>query len=146
MLCHRYVREKQHVMRFRQHAGRIADDQIRWALLRMAAKEADHVRVIEENIVGLGGTPPTVTAFYCSHDNPWEYLRSDLDDERRCIAEIAEDKLAIGAEFPALVALLDRIEADANEASRGDSCSVERRNAAAVGGLSGAAPRSYGLC
>jgi hypothetical protein len=115
VLCHRYVREKQHVMRFRQHAGRIADDQIRWALLRMAAKEADHVRVIEENIVGLGGTPPTVTAFYCSHDNPWEYLRSDLDDERRCIAEIAEDKLAIGAEFPALVALLDRIEADATK-------------------------------
>jgi hypothetical protein len=52
--------------------------------------------------------------FHCSSDNAWEYLRSDLDDERRCIAEIAEDKRAIGAEFPAIIDLLDRIEADAN--------------------------------
>jgi hypothetical protein len=115
VLCHRYVREKQHVMRFRQHAERIADDKIRRALLRMAAKEEGHVDSIAAYIVGFGGKLPTVLDFHCSRDNSWEYLRSDLDDERRCIAEIADDKLTIGADFPPLATLLDRIEADAKK-------------------------------
>ena len=115
VLCHRYVREKQHVMRFRQHAERIIDNNIRRVLLRMAAKEAGHVESIAAYIVGFGGKLPTVLEFHCSRDNSWEYLRSDLDDERRCIAEIAEDKLKIGAEFPPLLTLLNRIEADAKK-------------------------------
>lgn len=113
VLCHRYVREKQHVMRFRQQAERVAYDDIRRALLRIAAKEAVHLRAIEESIINLGGKLPTVIDFHCSHDNAWEYLRSDLDEERRCIAEIAEDKLTIEGEFPEIAALLERIETDA---------------------------------
>ena len=115
VLGRRYVRERQHVMRFCQHAERIADDRIRLALLHMAAKEECHVRAIAAHILGLGGALPTMIDFHCSSDNAWEYLRSDLDDERRCLREIAEDKRAIGAEFPAIIALLDRIEADANK-------------------------------
>ena len=115
VLCHRYVREMQHVMRFRQHAERIADHTIRGALLRIAAREAVHLRSIEEFIFKLGGIIPTVVDFHCSHDNAWEYLRSDLDEERRCIGEIEEDKLRIGAAFPGIAALLDRIETDAKK-------------------------------
>jgi hypothetical protein len=102
-------------MRFCQHAERLADPRIRRALIRIAAKEQDHVRAVEANIVKLGGALPTVVDFHCSSDNAWEYLRSDLDDERRCIAEIAEDKLAIGCQFPAIIALLDCIESDARK-------------------------------
>ena len=40
-------------------------------------------------------------------------MRSDLDEERRCIAEIAEDKLTIEGEFPKIAALLEQIETDA---------------------------------
>jgi len=117
ILCRRYVRERQHVMRFRQHAERTADDEIRRALLRIAAKEAEHVLAIEENIVALGGQLPPVIDIHCSRDNTLESLRSDLDEERRCITEIAEDKLRIGAEFPAILTLLDRIAADAQKHS-----------------------------
>ena len=115
VLCRRYVREKQHVMRFSQHAQRIADPRIRRALIRIAAKEQDHVQAIEANIVNLGGELPTVVGFHCSSDHAWEYLRSDLDDERRCLAEIAEDKLAIGGQVPEIIALLACIESDANK-------------------------------
>ena len=100
-------------MRFRQHAERIADATIRRALLRIAAREAVYLRAIAENISNLGGKLPTVIDFHCSHDNAWEYLRSDLDEERRCIAEIEEDKLRIAGEFPGIIALLERIETDA---------------------------------
>lgn len=115
VLGRRYVREKQHVMRFRQHAERIAYADIRRALLHIAAKEAVHLRALEESIVNLGGKLPAVIDFHCSHDNAWEYLRSDLDEERRCIAEIAEDRLRIDGEFPEIAALLVGIEADAKK-------------------------------
>jgi len=115
VLCHRYVRELQHVMRLRQHAERFADGAIGPALLRIAAREAAHLRTIAENIANLGGKLPAVIDFHCSHDNAWEYLRSDLDEERRCIAEIEEDKLRIAGEFPVIAGLLERIETDAKK-------------------------------
>jgi rubrerythrin len=115
VLGHRYVRESQHVMRFRQHAARIADSQVHEALLRMAAEEAEHVRWIEEKIASLGGKLPVVIEVHYSHENVWEYLRSDLDDERRCMAEIEDDKENLQSEFPDIVRMLDRIEADAEK-------------------------------
>ena len=113
VLGHRYVRESQHVMRFRQHTERIADRQTREALLRIAAEEAEHVRWIEEKIVSLGGKLPVVIKIHCSHENAREYLRSDLDEERRCVAEIEDDKENLQSGFPDIVALLERIEVDA---------------------------------
>jgi len=115
VLCRRYVRETQHVIRFRQHAERITDDEIRRALLDMAAREARHVLAIEENIAALGGQLPPVIDIRCGQGDTWEYLRSDFDDERRCIGEINEEKVRIGTEFPQIIALLDRIESDAQK-------------------------------
>jgi len=115
ILAHRYVRESQHVMRFRQHANRITDAKTRDALLAIAAQEATHVRWLEEKIVSLGGTLPMVVEVHSSHENAREYLRSDLDDERRCMAEIEDDKESLQSDFPDIVALLDRIESDAEK-------------------------------
>lgn len=115
VLGHRYVRESQHVVRFRQHAERIADAKVRETLLRIAAKEAEHVRWIEEKITGFGGKLPTLVDFHCTHEDPWEYLRSDLDEERRCVAEIEDDKENLQSDFPDIVRLLDRIEVDAEK-------------------------------
>jgi len=115
LLCRRYLREKQHVMRFRQHADRIADDEIRRELLCIAAKEEDHVRAIEDRIADLRGQLPRVIEIHCGRENAWAYLRSDLDEERRCIAEIEEDKIGIEGEFPEVAGLLERIETDAKK-------------------------------
>jgi len=113
VLDRRYLRESQHVMRFRQHAERIADPETRTVLRRIAADEAEHVRWLEEKIVSLGGNLPKLVEVHSTHENAREYLRSDLDDERRCMAEIEDDKENLQSEFPDIVALLDRIETDA---------------------------------
>ena len=113
VLDRRYLRESQHVTRFREHAERIADAHIRETLLRIAAGEAEHVHWLEEKILTLGGKPPAVAAIHSNHENAQGYLRSDLDEERRCVAEIEADKKNLQAEFPDIVALLDRIETDA---------------------------------
>ena len=128
LLGHRYLRESQHVLRFRQHAERIADRQVRATLLRIAAEEAEHVRWIEERIVSLDGKLPAVIEIHYSHESTWEYLRSDLDEERRCEAEIEDDKENLQSDFPDIVALLDRIEADA-EKNRQEIRALLLRNA-----------------
>ena len=94
---------------------RIADPKVRETLLRIAAQEAEHVRWIEERITGFGGKLPTLVGFHCSHEDPWQYLRSDLDEERRCLAEIEDDKENLQSDFPEIVRLLDRIEVDAEK-------------------------------
>lgn len=113
LLGRRYVRQKQHVMRLRQHAARIADAAIGATLAHMAAEAEPHVGSLADSIVKLGGTLPQVIDFHCSHESLWDYLRSDLDEERRCVAEIEDDKENLQSDFPEIVALLDRIEADA---------------------------------
>jgi len=113
VLSHRYVREKQHVMRFRQHAERIKCLKTREVLLRIAAKEDEHAKWIAAKIKTLGGELPTVIEVHCTNESTWDYLRSDLDDERRCVDEVEEEKLVIRSQFPDIVALLELIEDDA---------------------------------
>ena len=113
VLNHHYVREKQHVLRFTQHAARMQCLKFRAALLGIAAKEEEHAKWIAAKIKALGGELPPVIEFRCTNESNWDYLRCDLDDERRCVAEVEEDKLMIQSQFPDIVALLDLIEADA---------------------------------
>jgi rubrerythrin len=113
VLSHRYVREKQHVMRFRQHAERIKCLKTREVLLRIAAKEDEHAKWIAARIKTLGGELPTVIEVHCTNESTWDYLRSDLYDERRCVDEVEEEKLVIRSQFPDIVALLELIEDDA---------------------------------
>jgi rubrerythrin len=100
-------------MRFRQHAERIKCLETREALLRIAAKEDEHAKWIAAKIKALGGELPAVIEFHCTNESTWDYLRSDLDDERRCVDEVEEEKLVIRSQFPDIVALLELIEDDA---------------------------------
>ena len=113
VLSHRYVREKQHSMRFRQHAERIKCPKTREALLRIAAKEDEHAKWIAAKMKTLGGEPPAVIEVHCTNESTWDYLCSDLDDERRCVDEVEKEKLVIQSQFPDIVALLELIEDDA---------------------------------
>jgi rubrerythrin len=113
VLRRRYVREKQHVMRFRQHADRMQCLKFRAALLAIATKEEEHANWIAAKIKALGGELPSVIEVRCTNESNWDYLRSDLDEERRCVAEVEEDKQVIRSRFPDIVALLDLIEEDA---------------------------------
>lgn len=113
LLGHRYVREMQHFMRFSQHAERMHSRQTRQALLAIAVKEAEHARWIAAKIRALGGELPEVIEVRCTNESNWDYLRSDLDEERRCMEEVEAEKLEIQAEYPDIAALFDLIEEDA---------------------------------
>ena len=55
VLRHRYVREKQHAMRYRQHAERMSYPQFRDALLGIAAEEELHAQWLAAKILDLEG-------------------------------------------------------------------------------------------
>ena len=58
LLRHRYVREKQHAMRYRQHAERMSYPQFRDALLSIAAEEELHAQWLSAKITELGEKLP----------------------------------------------------------------------------------------
>lgn len=115
ILCRHYVREKQHVMRFTHHAEHIREPEIRRILLKIAAREAEHANWLAVKITALGGRPPEVMSIRYSSENVWSYLRSDLDEEHRCLEEVAEDRATLGDGFPDIAAILERIEVDAKK-------------------------------
>lgn len=113
VLRHRYVREKQHAMRYRQHAERILEPQVRAALISMAAQEEKHAGSIGAKIIDLGEKlPDFVPIHVAKEENSWLYLRTDLEEERRCAGELKEDLPAVSSAFPDVAQLLERIDGD----------------------------------
>ena len=111
LLRRRYMREKQHAMRYRQHAARI-EPEFRATLLSLAAEEERHAASIGAKIIELGETLPEVIAIHVAQEpNSWSYLRTDFEEERRCIGEVT-DWPAVAAEFSDVAEMLERIEAD----------------------------------
>lgn len=113
VLRHRYVREKQHAMRYRQHAERMSYPQFRNALLSIAAEEELHAQWLAAKILDLGEKLPDVIPIRVPREqNSWFYLRTDLEEERRCCGELQNDLSAINDDFPETAALLKIIEND----------------------------------
>jgi rubrerythrin len=113
VLNHRYVREKQHAMRYLQHAERMRYSQFRNALLSIAAEEEQHAESIAAKIRDLGQRLPNVIPICVAREqNSWSYLRTDLEEERRCAGGSKEDLPALSGEFPEIAELLEHIESD----------------------------------
>ena len=113
LLRHRYVREKQHAMRYRQHAEKMIYPQFRDALGRLAAEEETHAKLIAAEIKKLGGKLPEVITIHVAHEpNSWYYLRTDLEEEQRCAGELGADLPILRTDYPEVAELLDRIERD----------------------------------
>jgi rubrerythrin len=113
LLRHAYVREKQHAMRYRQHAEKMRYTHFRERLVRLAQAEDHHAALIEEKLTALGENPPDVVPVHAAAEqNSWYYLRTDLEEEQRCGGELESDLAALGEEFSAVAELLRRIERD----------------------------------
>ena len=113
VLRHRYVREKQHAMRYRQHAERMSYPQFQDALLSIAAEEELHAQWLAAKIFDLGEKLPDVIPIHVPREqNSWFYLRTDLEEERRCCGELQNNLSAINDDFPETAALLKIIEND----------------------------------
>ena len=113
VLRHRYVREKQHSMRYRQHAERMHCPQFRIGLLSLAMEEEKHAEAIGASIKDLGEKLPDVIPIHVSQEqNSWYYLRTDLEEEQRCAGELQVDLPALTGKFPEVAELLERIDSD----------------------------------
>jgi rubrerythrin len=117
VLCHRYVREKQHHgMRYRQHAERMRYPQFRDMLLGLAGEEERHAEMIGAKIKDLGEKLPNVIPIHVAKEpNSWLYLRTDLEEEQRCAGELKDDLPALSREFPDIAELFRRIESDSKK-------------------------------
>ena len=112
-LCHCYVREKQHAMRFRQHAEKVETPNLHWALLSIALEEERHAESIGVKLDTLQAKRPNVfPVHFAKEENTWDYLRTDLQEEDRCDGELKENLSALRGEFPEIAELLDRLESD----------------------------------
>jgi len=109
VLRHRYADEKQHADRFLLHAHKAHYPQFREMLVRIASEELKHANWIGEKIKELGGWLPAVLKNYPTEGNSWRCLLEDLEEERRCAAELEEDMLTIESDYPDVIELLHRI-------------------------------------
>ena len=113
VLKHRYVREKQHAMRYRQHAERMRYSQFHDALLSLAAEEEQHAESIGAKIRDLGqDLPDVIPVCVAREQNSWSYLRTDLEEERRCAGGSKDDLPVLSGEFPEIAELFEHIESD----------------------------------
>ena len=110
ILRYRYADEMQHAACLRQHAEKMRYPQFREALRRIAADESKHADWIAKKIEALGGMLPAVTEVRSEQKNSWQYLLEDLEEERRCSADLEDDMLAIRSDYPDVDELLGRID------------------------------------
>jgi len=85
-----YRDEAQDVVQLAQHAERMYYPQFRERLRRIAAEEQAHVRWLREQILALGGQPPTIARTPTTGQNSWQNLLLDFDEEKRSCATLLE--------------------------------------------------------
>jgi rubrerythrin len=108
-LRHRFIDEKQHAARFTQHAERMRYPQFRQGLLRVAEDEPKHATLLATKIKELGGWIPEVPAISSAQSNDWQCLLEDLEEERRCGADLEEEILRWQSDFPVIAETLHSI-------------------------------------
>lgn len=114
LLRHRYVREKQHAMRCRQHAERVPHHpELGKELLAIAAEEDEHAELLGDKIIDFGESlPEVIPVHFAQEENCWLYLRTDLEEEERCAGEFLIDNLPALRAFPEIADLFARLERD----------------------------------
>jgi len=110
ILRSRYADEREHAAKLNQHAEKMQYPQFREALHRIASEESKHADWIAKKIEALGGVLPLVREVGSTEKNSWQYLREDLEEERRCAAELEQDLLTIESDYPDVIELLQRID------------------------------------
>src|SRR2546425_11636349 len=83
-----YQEEAQDATQFTQHAEQMYYPQFREQLRRIAAEEQAHVQWLREQILALGGQPPSVPRTPKIGQNSWQKLLLDLDKEKQSCATL----------------------------------------------------------
>ena len=90
ILVQEYIEEAQHVSQFTEHARQMYYPQFREKLLRIAAEEQEHAQWLREKILAVGGEIPKISFTAKRGKNSWESLLMDLEEEKRCCADLLE--------------------------------------------------------
>ena len=112
ILQDRYLDEMRHVKLYTQHAGKMQYPQFRERLLAIAADEARHAEWLAEKITLFGGKLPSVAEIPGSEKTSWQYLLTDLDEEKQCSDELIERMQTVRDELPHIAEVLQRIYED----------------------------------
>lgn len=112
ILSQHYVEESQQSRRIAYHAEQMRYPQFRDKLRAISADEEKHARWLAENIRSIGGTPPPVPEISFSDKNSWESLLADLEEHRRCAAELLMQITMLWEEFPHVADTLQQIYDD----------------------------------
>lgn len=109
MLRRQYGEEIQSIIRLQRHARRARYSQFTQGLLNIAKEEQRHAQWVVQRIHALGGKVPKVSVAPEGNPSGWRALSEDLEAEKRCCAELAEElALALGVDAET-IALLERI-------------------------------------
>jgi rubrerythrin len=112
ILRNRYIEERRREIMFTQHAHKMQYPQFRDELLSIAAEEAKHAGWLAEKIKLLGGKLPDVPKVAQAEENSWRYLLNDLEEERRCSADLLEQLRTVEPDLPEVAEVLRRIYED----------------------------------
>jgi rubrerythrin len=104
-----YIEESQHATRFTQQAQKMRYPQFRAKLLEIAADESRHAAWIAEKINLLGGSPPAAPPTDAEEGNTWQFMLDDLEEHRKCAAELLEEILRLRPDLPGIADMLQRI-------------------------------------
>jgi rubrerythrin len=89
-LCDEYREEARDVAQFARHAERMYYPHFRERLRRITAEEQAHVQWLREQIIALGGHPPTIVHTPKAEQNGWRSLLLDLNEEQQSCATLLE--------------------------------------------------------
>jgi len=104
-----YIEESQHATRFTQQAQKMRYPQFRAKLLEIAADESRHAAWIAEKINLLGGSPPALPRTEFEEGNSWQLMLDDLEEHRKCAAELLEQIRHFRPDLPGIADMLQRI-------------------------------------
>ena len=112
ILVQEYIEEAQHVSQFAEHARQMYYPQFREKLLRIAAEEQEHAQLLREKILAVGGEIPQISFTPKTGKNSWESLLMDLEEEKRCCADLLERITRVALVNQEIAELLRRIYDD----------------------------------
>lgn len=112
ILVQEYIEEAQHVSQFAEHARQMYYPQFHEKLLRIAAEEQEHAQWLREKILAVGGEIPQISFTPKTGKNSWESLLMDLEEEKRCCADLLERITRVTLVNQEIAELLRRIYDD----------------------------------
>jgi len=112
-----YVEEMQNLLQLLRHAERMRYPQFRDRLAHIAREEQAHAQWLQQRIIALGGEVPRISFFPPVGRNSWECLLMDMEEEKRCSADLERRIRSVERIDPEIAELLRRIREEEDKHS-----------------------------